>query len=168
MFRRSFIQQTKFWWEEWMNEMIGRRDTSSLIPMLQSPILARPRRALANFADSRPASIAHFILRRAGIKPLLAAMLAIASSYGIQPDTAIAATGPSARVSAISRAVVVQSSVQINAGQLSLRRLEAGQSAGVNLRDLHSVGVQSAIRPCDALSRDAAEQGCKMIVYNLP
>lgn len=151
-----------------MNEMISRRETASLIPMLKSPISARPRRALANFADSRPASIAHFILRRAGIKPLLAAMLVITSPHGIQSDTAKAATGSSVRVSATARALVVQSAVQINAGQLSLRRLEVGDPAGLNLRDLRSAGVQSTIRPCDALPRDSAEPGCKMIIYNLP
>ena len=151
-----------------MNDMISRQNASHMGPMLRTQTFARSRRDLTNFAESRPASIAQFILRRAGIKPLMVALLAIVIPHGILSDTAKAATDSSTRVSATARALVVQNAVQINAGQLSLRHSEGGLSVSVDLRDLHVMGVQSAIRTCEAIPRNDAGGECKMIVYNLP
>ncbi len=106
--------------------------------------------------------MARFILRRAGIKPLLPALVAfviVQTPDSAQAQNAAQVSAPSVRATALAtaRANILPSSARIERGRFSLT--QTGPALNPQ--------PEPSTRPCDAAA-PAANPACRMIVYDLP
>lgn len=145
------------------------RDPRASLPCRQAPVRASvpavPDPAHVSDADLlRAKSVARQILRRAGIAPLVPALVALllfthpndarAEVGGASPD-AVRVTA-----TATARATILPSSARLQQGAVQI--VEAGDH-----RRLLAPQVRSSIRSCDPPARPDAPP-CRMIVYDLP
>jgi hypothetical protein len=142
------------------------REPRVRLPPLRAPF---PSPSKEEESERRARAMASFILKRAGINPLLPALAALVIAY--LPDDAHAqvaqaqagspaSPSPSpvrATALATARAVILPSSARIEQGRIS--RAQPGMALAPQ--------PQRRTRPCDAAT-SATNPACRMIVYDLP
>ena len=163
MMRRFFLST--------VDVLLGRkaiivREPRVPLPPLRVPL---PPPSKEEERERRTRAMARYILRRAGITPLLPVLAALVIAH--MPGTAYAQTAPAQGASSAStspfpvraaalataRAIILPSSARIEQGRLSLAQSGTARAPQ----------PQRSSRRCDA-AISVTNPGCRMIVYDLP